>query len=256
MTNEIKLSRKSQEFLENLSIYLFSSRKNPDEIEEIVNELEVHLIEAEKKGKSIENIIGKSPKEYMEMISNEMLIDYRTWFKYICILILGSFAFSVFIDLWEGPLSYSILKIIGHIAITGLFLTAIFIGFKYISTRSRSLIVQGIVLASIVISNLLLFIGLIYLNRAIDTPTVHFGQTGSFIVGIIAALMVIGISVWAKTWILIVIMTLLILPDYLLGLTSLQEEMQNIISILMTYGGLALYILLTFKQEKKNEQLT
>ncbi|MDI3412093.1 MULTISPECIES: hypothetical protein [Bacillus] len=91
MNNELKLSDKSKLFLENLRLYLFSSGKNLDEIEEIVEELEVHLTEAEKSGKPIEKIIGKSPKEYMEMVSNEMVIDYRTWIKYICLIFLDHF---------------------------------------------------------------------------------------------------------------------------------------------------------------------
>lgn len=124
MKNELQLSKKSQEFIENLNLYLFSSGKNPDEIEDIVSELEVHLFEAEKKGKPIEKIIGKSPKEYMKMVSDEMVIDYRTWFKYICFIVFGSFSFSIFIDLWEGNLSYSILEIIGHIVIGAIFIAS------------------------------------------------------------------------------------------------------------------------------------
>ena len=89
MKNELQFSKKSQEFTENLRLYLFSSGKNPDEIEDIVNQLEDHLFEAEKKGKPIEKIIGKSPKEYMKMVSNEMAIDYQTWFTYICFFVFG-----------------------------------------------------------------------------------------------------------------------------------------------------------------------
>lgn len=88
MKNNFQLSKRSQDFLENLHLYLFSSGKNSDDIDDIVRELETHLFEAKKNGKSIEKIIGKSPKEYMKMVSNEMIIDYRTWFKYIWIIVL------------------------------------------------------------------------------------------------------------------------------------------------------------------------
>jgi len=63
LKNDLKLSKKSQDFLENLRVYLFSSGKQWDEIEDIVNELEIYLFEAEKNGNSIEKIIGNSPKE-------------------------------------------------------------------------------------------------------------------------------------------------------------------------------------------------
>src|SRR5690625_6067575 len=79
LTNELKLSNKSKEFLDNLRIYLFSSGKKSDEIDDIVEELEIHLHEAERNGKPIEKVIGKTPEAYMEMISDEMMIDYRTW---------------------------------------------------------------------------------------------------------------------------------------------------------------------------------
>ena len=141
--NEFQLSNKSKSFLENLRLYLFSSGKNSEEIEGIVEELEVHLIEAEKNGKSIDKIIGKSPKEYMEMVSKEMVIDYRTWIKYIGLIIFGSFSLTIFPDLLEGNLSYSVLEIVGYILIGAIFITTIFTGLKYISTTNLSLKIQG-----------------------------------------------------------------------------------------------------------------
>lgn len=249
MKNELKLSKKSQEFLENLRVYLFSSGKQWDEIEGIVNELETHLSEAEKDGKSIEKIIGKSPKEYMEMVSNEMVIDYRTWFKYIFLIILGSFSFTIFPDLLEGNLTYSVLEIIGHIVIGAIFIGSVFTGFKYISTTNQFL-KQGLVLVGIAILPITLFVGLIYLNRAIDTPVIHFGNTGSLIIGVISALFIIGFSIWAKSWTLITIIVLLTLPDYLLKLTTLQYEAQFIISTIITFGGIAIYLWIASKLDK------
>lgn len=250
MKNELQLSKKSQDFLENLRLYLFSSGKNSDEIDDIVGELEVHLSEAEKNGKSIEKIIGKSPKEYMKMISNEMIIDYRTWFKYICLIILGSFSFTIFPDLLKGNLSYSVLEIIGQILIGIIFIASVFTGFKYISTVSKSIGKQGIVLVSISILPIALFVGLIYLNKAIDTPVIHFGSTASLIIGLIMLLFIIGVSIWAKTWMLIIIMALLTLPDYLLNLTSMQYETKLIVSTIITFGGIAIYLWMFTKFEK------
>jgi len=251
LNNELKLTDKSKAFLENLRLYLFSSGKNSNEIEEIVEELEVHLSEAEKSGKPIEKIIGKSPKEYMEMVSNEMVIDYRTWIKYICLIVFGSFSFTIFPDLLKGNLSYSVLEIVGHIVISVIFIASIFTGFKYISTTNQSIKKQGLILFSIGILPIALFVGLIYLNRAVDTPIIHFGNTGSLIIGIITALFIIGMSLWAKTWTLIIILVLLTLPDYLLSLTPLKYETQLIISSLITYGGIVFYLWISNKLEKK-----
>lgn len=250
MKNELQLSKKSQDFLENLRLYLFSSGKNSEEIDDIVRELEIHLSEAEKNGKSIEKIIGKSPKEYMKMVSNEMIIDYRTWFKYICIIVLGSFSFTVFPDLLEGNLSYSVLEILGHILIGTIFIAFVITGFKYISTVSQSIRKQGMVLVGIAILPIALFVGLIYLNKAIDTPVIHFGNTASLIIGLIISLFIIGVSIWAKTWTLIIIIALLTLPDYILNLTSLQYETKLIVSTIITFGGIALYLWILSKLEK------
>lgn len=252
MNKERNLSEKSKAFLENLRLYLFSKGKNSAEIEDIIEELEVHLLEAEKSGKPIEKIIGKSPKEYMEMVSDEMAIDYRTWIKYIAFIILGSFSFTIFRDLLKGSLSYSVLEIVGHIAIGIIFIISVFTGFKYISTTNQSITKQGLILFAITILPFALFVGLIYLNRAIETPIIYFGHTGSLIFGAITALFIIGLSFWAKTWILIIIVMLLTLPDYLLNLTSLKYETQLIISPLITFAGLAIYFWISHKLEGRN----
>src|SRR5699024_9109279 len=99
MNEKAQLSYKSRKFLEDLRVYLFSSGKDSNEIEQIVEELEIHLIEAEKNGKSIEKIVGHTPKEYMEQLSNEMPVDYKSWFKYVLIIISGAFSFTLANDL-------------------------------------------------------------------------------------------------------------------------------------------------------------
>lgn len=250
LSNELKLSKKSQEFLENLRVYLFSSGKRWDEIEGIVNELEIHLSEAEKNGKPIEKVIGKSPKEYMEMISNEMIIDYRTWFKYICLIIFGALFINILPDLLEGNLSYSVLEIVGYIVITITFIASVFTGFKYISKSNQSIKIQGLILFTIALLPMLLFSGLIFLNRSIDTPIIYLGNTGSLIIAIIAALFIIGMSLWAKTWLLIIVVTMLTLPNYLLNLTSLEYETQLILNSIITFGGIGIYLWIMFKLEK------
>lgn len=248
--NELNLSDKSKSFLENLRLYLFSSGKNPEEIEEIVEELEVHLFEAEKNGKPIDKIIGKSPKEYMEMVSKEMVIDYRTWIKYICLIIIGSFSLTIFPDLLEENLSYSVLEIAGHILIGAIFIASIFTGFKYISATSQSVKKQGLILLIIMILPIALFVGLTYLNKAIDTPSIQFGNTASLIIGIVSALFIIGMSLWAKTWILIIIVALLTIPDYLLGLTPLKYETQQIVSPWIPFVGIAIYFYISSKWKR------
>ncbi|MDX8046225.1 hypothetical protein SH601_09500 [Gracilibacillus sp. S3-1-1] len=254
MKNEQKLSHQSNTFIEDLRVYLFSSGKNEREIKEITEELEVHLQEAEQKGKSIEKIIGNSPKEYMEMISKEMSNDYLAWMKYIVIILLGMFSLNIIPELLNGILSYSVLEIIGHIVIALIFITFTFASFKYISVISHSNKKKLMLLSSVAFTPIILFIGLIYLNRAFETPIVHFNQIALIITGAIAVLIIIGISFWAKSWVLIILLLLLSLPDYFLGKTSITDETQLIVSGLITYGGIGLYIWFSYKQHNKSQQ--
>ncbi|MBP3040276.1 hypothetical protein J9303_12355 [Bacillaceae bacterium Marseille-Q3522] len=187
----------------------------------------------------------------METVSNEMSIDYCTWIKYISLIIFGPFSFTIFRDLLEGNLSYSILEIYGHIFIGVIFIVSIFAGFKYISTTKQSIKIQGLVLFAVMVLPIVLFVGLIYLNRAIETPVIYFGNTGSIIIGVITALFIIGASLWAKTWNLIIIVALLTLPDYLLNLMPLKYETQLNISPWITFGAFAIYLLISYQLEKK-----
>lgn len=250
MNNELKLSNKSKEFLDNLRIYLFSSGKKSDEIDDIVEELEIHLHEAERNGKPIEKVIGKTPEAYMEMISDEMMIDYRTWIKYIWLIIFGAFSVTIFMDLLEGNLNYSILEIVGDLIITAIFIATVFTGFKYLSKNNLSKKIQWFILFGIAILPIALFVGLMYLNKIIETPIIHFGHTGSLIIGIIAILFLICMSYWAKTWILIILMALLALPGMILNQTSLQYETQLIVGQIITLGGIVIYLWIASKLEK------
>ena len=138
----------------------------------------------------------------------------------------------------------------GHIATSLIFIGTVLTGFKYLSTTDQSSKKQMLIFMGIGTLPIAMFIGFIYLNKAISTPTIHFGDTGSLIIGVIAALFIIGLSIWTKSWAVIIIIALLTLPDYLLKLTTLQYETQLIISTIITFGGIAIYIWLSSKLEK------
>lgn len=254
MAHNEKLSKESMQFLENLRVYLFSSGKKSKEIDEIVDELEIHLTEAEENGKSIEKIIGKSPKEYMEMVSYEMTTDYRKWIKYIWLIIFGAISIEMLPNALAGKVAYTATEIIGDVIITMLFITMIFISFKYISTHSVPLKMQAVLFGGIGIVNIGMFIGLIYLNRAVESPVLQFGIIGSYILGIIAVLFLIGMSIWSKTLVLIVIVALLTLPDYILGFTSLSFETQQIASSFILFAGIGVYLGIVHLKEKRSGQ--
>ena len=143
---QMQLSDKSKKFIDDLRLYLFSSGKNDQEIKEITEELEDHLYEAELNGKSIERIIGASPKEYMMSISTEMKTDYKAWAKYIPLIIIGAMSFSVIGDFLQGTLRYSLLKIIGTLIYSIIFLVGVFTAFRYMASNQVSKIKEFLIL--------------------------------------------------------------------------------------------------------------
>lgn len=250
MQDKFRLSEESQAFIQDLRVYLLSSGKAEGEIEAIIEELEVHLFEAEQDGKSTEKIIGQSPKDYMKQISDEMAVDYIGIFKMISLIVLGAFSFKILSDLLLGNLSYSLLELSGYLVITLIFILAVFKGFKLVAKSHGSQIKKNLILFSLGFLPLSLFLSLYLLDQVIETPVIHFNLLASFLIGAVTLLFLIGFSVWAKTWWLMIILTLLILPEYLLTFTSLGQETQLILGIFLTFSGIAIYLLLIASLEE------
>ena len=244
------LSDESKKFIDDLRLYLFSSGKNDQEIKEITEELEVHLYEAELNGKSIDRIIGASPKEYMMSISTEMKTDYKAWAKYIPLIIIGAMSFSVFGDLQQGTLRYSLLKIIGTLVYSIIFLVGVFTAFRYMASNQVSKIKEFFILLLPIFISTLFFGGVLIADSIYNTPIVDFGILGSIIIGLLFLCFVVLFSIWAKTAILPVILIALHLPTILLSLTSFNKGTQLIIGFVITYLLIGLYLLYVVKKEK------
>src|SRR5699024_12032805 len=137
--------------------------------------------------------------------SNEMVIDYRTWFKYVLLIIIGTFSITIMSDLSEGALSYSVLEIVGDIVITAIFIFSVLKGFKHISTMKQSLWKQMAILIPIVMLPVFLFLGLILLNKAVDSPMVHFSNMASMLLCIMTLLLIFASYLCANMWILMML---------------------------------------------------
>lgn len=251
---DILLSKESQTFLENLRLYLFSSGKHEEEIEEIVAELEDHLIQAEKSGTSIERIVGHSPKEYMESLSKEMDVDVRGWMKYGVLILIGAFSMTLIPDVLRGNLSYSLYYILSNVTIMLLFLFGTALCFKYLASHTVSTIKSFVLLGTLSAVPLLLFITVLLTDRIIASPTFVINTFGTAIIGVLAVLALTLISIWAKSWVCLIIVALLTLPEYLLRFTQLTYETQLIVSTIVTFGGIALYLLFVSRSEKMKEK--
>ncbi|USK79770.1 DUF1129 family protein [Peribacillus frigoritolerans] len=245
------LSKKSQSFLENLRLYLFSNGKEEEEINAIVEELEDHLIEAEARGKTVDHIVGESPKQYMKQLSNEMTTNTRNIFKYMLMIIFGALSFLVLTDAVKGQLSYSLFEIIGSVIVSLIFIIAIGSVFKYVAANSLSRTKEYALYYLIGLLPIVLFVGLFYLNRLIETPTFHFGSIGTIITVILTLSFLIGVSLWTKTWVVLIILALLVLPDFLFNYIEVNPDTQLILSTIVTFGGIAIYLYVNHKMSNQ-----
>ncbi|WP_404451004.1 hypothetical protein LG329_11730 [Virgibacillus necropolis] len=247
---EIILSKESRKFLDDLRLYLLSSGKKSGEVEEIVHELKVHLMESEKEGKPIEKIIGRTPKEYMEQLSDEMPNDYLSWIKYLPIIALGAFSFIIIGDAIRGELVYSMLQLVGYPVISLLFIFVLMYVFKYTAGNSLSKVKEIFIFLCIGMLPIALFVGLIVLDRTIDTPLVHLGSTGSIIVTSLAIITMILLSVWSKTWILIILSLIIFVPEIILNETAIQESTKSMLNLFIIIIGVGIYLLISSRLEK------
>ncbi|QST00407.1 hypothetical protein IMZ31_02085 [Pontibacillus sp. ALD_SL1] len=247
----MQISRESQEFLKNLRVYLLSSGKNEQEINDIVEELEDHLHEAEKNGKDVDEIIGQSPKEYMNQLADEMPLDLTSVLKYIPIIILGGFSFILMEDAIRGNLEYSLLEIIGYPS--GLLINLFLIGaaFKYLASTKLSATKQWLILSIVGMVPTALFVGIYYLDRFIETPAFQLGTFGVASAVVVSISVFIGIAVWSKSWVTIIIPLLLFLPKVLIDMTSIEGDTKLIVNSILPFLLVGLYLLIVSKKEQQ-----
>jgi len=246
----MEISSESRAFLENLRVYLFSSGKNEKEIEEIVGELEDHLYEAEQNGKNVQDIIGKTPKAYMAQIAKEMPIDLKGLLKYIPIIMLGAIAYILMGDAVRGELEYSLFKMMGSLFIIlfSLFLTSVL--FKVVAGNKNSKTKEWFIFGIVGSTPIALFIALLFLDKHFDTPTIEFGVIGYVSAIVFSFLVFIGIAIWSKTWISVILPIILLLPQLIINSSSFQDSTKVVLRLTIVPVCFAIYALTVMKWEK------
>ena len=249
------LSKESTNFLQNLRLYLFSSGKNERETEDIILELSHHLSDAEQDGKSVHHIIGQSPKTYMESLSSEMKPDLMGWLKYLPMIILGVFAYSLLGDAIHGDIAYSAYTLIGMPIFIMVMMLILLSLFRVVAARQLS----GLALLTLFIPYSVLsiggFIALVFLERKAEIKL--FVASGGLysLSGLVSALaaitFLVAVSVWSKTWVSILIPIFLYLPEVIIDFLSISESTGFIISSLISYGAISVYILISIKKTQK-----
>ncbi|MGE7186826.1 HAAS domain-containing protein [Peribacillus sp. NPDC006672] len=246
------LSKESQNFLENLRLYLFSSGKKTAEIEDIIEELEVHLLEAERNKKSVEHIVGRSPKEYMEQLSDEMSVDFMGWLKYIVMILIGAFSYWIISKAINGGIEFSLWEIIGYPLAGILSIIFYMLSFRYMASHKLSKVKQGVLLYGLSMISMALFAGLFLVSEIYSTTFIEFENTGNIIAVILAISIFILISFWSKSWVSIIIPILLFAPEFLLKQTHYQGNVNLILSSLITMLGILIYCGYTIRKTKSS----
>ncbi|MFE4201677.1 HAAS domain-containing protein [Aneurinibacillus aneurinilyticus] len=250
----MNLSKKSIDFLENLRVYLFSSRKNEKEIEGIIREVEDRLYEAEKNGENVDDIIRKASKEYMAQLTNEMSSDFEGLIKFIPIMILGAMSYILMGDAIRGEIEYSLLDLIGYpfIFLFSLFLTVAL--FKYATSNKIPKIKEWLIVGILGITPMILSLLLFYLNSYYELSVIQVGVVGNVIAIVVSSLVFIGIAIWSKTWVTIILPIILFLPEILINMTNLQESTKLILNSIFIPLCVAsfsvIYVLILWKMEK------
>ncbi|WP_173918241.1 DUF1129 family protein [Halobacillus sp. Marseille-Q1614] len=250
------LSKQSEEFLENLQLYLTSAGRSEHQIEEIVGELEDHLTEAESEGKNVDSLIGQSPKEYMEQIAAEMPLNRRTVFQYISMIILGAFAYILLGDVINGGITLSVLELAGYPMVVILFTLLTAAVFRYMASSSPRKTKEWILFGILGFTPIVLFGALIFANQYYSTSSIEFNTAANVIAAVAAVAVFVGMAIWSKTWFTIIIPLLLFVPELLVKLTSFTKETQLAVSSSAMFIGMMTYLFFIGRKAKAEEKRT
>lgn len=249
----MNLSKKSETFLESLHLYLISSGKKETETREIVEELRDHLTEAEKEGKNVDDIIGLSPKEYMEQVSREMPFDFRMLFSAFTIFVFGTLSYLLLGDIISGGAQLSMIQMIGYPILMVVYLLSLATLLRYTSLHQFDKKKEYMLIGVFGFLKISLFIAVLSLDQAIDSPVIVLSPLGNVIAALLTIGFFIGASFWAKTWIMIITVLIMIIPEILVQSLSLSEEASLITKSVLIFGGLFLYFWLLNRKEKSKD---
>ena len=252
----MKLSKRSDEFVKNVRLYLMTSGKNEAEIEEVAGELEDHLAELERRGKNVDSITGGSPAAYMKSLEREMSNDYASWLKFIPILSILVIAYSVMGSALNNRFELDIIQLIGSPIVVILSLIVYWVLFRNVAKKELNgkKNIVPVFVAVIVVNSLFIAVALISAFLVEPLYIASIGMNKFFVA--VCLLVFIGGAVFLKSWIVIIIPILLFGPEFVLNFTSLSEEWKlgggSLISMILILVFIGLHALKLKKKEAAN----
>jgi hypothetical protein len=251
------LSKKSEQFLIELRMYLISKGKNDSEINEITEELEVHLLEAEANGKDVSNIIGDSPKQYMKSIGKSMKTDFRQLAVLVPLMLLLLAAYFSFAPAIEGTflLSSTIIWIAIFTGGLGLIIYGVLLFKvlpKFMNSKWGYILAFG---ATLCVTGLDIIAILFYKKQGIESLFIATPIQNNLII-VICIIIFIASAIYTKTWFTIYIPLFISLGP--LANRFIPEKINKnptfiFYTILVLLGITALIIYIFIKKRKRNE---
>ena len=244
------LSKESEQFLSNLRVYLMTSGKKEEEILRVIEKVEHQLLEAEQEGKSIQSIIGNSPEVYMKAIGKEMKTDMKGT-VFVCLsIIAGAFSIAIFPDIVRGELAFSSFRLVGMISVFLLFV-AIFVLIVKNLSKQNAPDIKAIAYIFITICLLsVLFVSVFWLDDHIKTPIWTIEAPFVYIIGIVITAILIGLSWWTKTWIMLMVVVIVTIPELLQNIFLFSDEI-NLYMTLALFISFQIGIVFIMRQSNK-----
>jgi len=251
-----KLSSESNRFIEKLRLYLFSQGIEQSDIEDVADNLAQQLYEMELNNEPIEQITNQSPQEYVDKLKKEVGEKKNPSVSWLIpYMLIGAIVFMLFGDALRGVLygeivAYSLFRILSTVVIGLLFIIGSVFAVRYTSGNQLSESRKYGMLAIPAVIGMLLFIAAYFIDGYVETSLVTIPFAGSMILlGVVTATAIL-LSVWAKTWILPVILIAWNFPPLILENTPLGVNMQAFLGIILTVLIVGAYIYLEFQEEK------
>ena len=247
----MKLSKRSEEFIANVRMYLMTSGKNEREIDEVAEELEDHLAELEIRGESVDRITGGSPKEYLASLEQEMENDYAGWLKYVPAFLVSFAAFAAMGPAIRGMFSLNLLQLIGYPVVAGVVIMLYRTLFRKMAAGQWSDKKLFLVGGGLSMLSVLLFVGVLLAGSFIMDPFYTAGRTGNLVIILLSAAAFAAAAIMMGSWLLITIPVALFLPEWLILPMPLQEEAKMIASAIIPFIAVALVISAHLLYEKR-----
>jgi hypothetical protein len=244
----MKLSKEGELFINDLSGYLLTKGVSDKQRLEFIEEAEADLLEAEAHGKTVQDVFGKNPKQYADELSREMNVE-KGWTYYLPLVFLSFVAYTLATPALRGELSFSMFGLIGYPVSFGINILLLIIGVRTSSFQSRWKGHAIFVLFYFATCITTLIVALVDQFVAEQVFVVDGAYRWAVIIG--CPLFFVLVALKEKTWMWIVLPLILLGPEIILEMLTIQGETALLSESIATFVLLAILFFYEGKKSKK-----